>query len=474
MLLLLIYCLLIIGSFNLTKSINQVKESHTYHGGHVPDLEKASADSLLNLQKKVAVLEDEIKLKKQVELEKAEVEHSLRERIKELNCLYGIEQLIEKHGSSFDNFFKEAVTLLAVSWQYPEITNCRIIFEEAEYTTPHFTASEWKQAEDIRVDDSKLGAVEIYYTSQMPDIFEGPFLREERLLINAVADSVGRAVERSRLEHSIGERIKELTCLYHISQLVEIHSSSLEDIIQGTVDILPASWQYPEITHGRITYEGREFGTDGFRESRWKQTAEIKSGPEIIGSVEVYYLEEMPEIDEGPFLKEERLLINAIAERISRVSERIRFQQQLEIEHTSLENMNTALKEVLSQIENEREEVGKRVQTNVNQVIMPILYTLETQAPPNQVSYIRLLQKNLEEITSPFTSSLSNRFMGLTPVEIQICNFIKNGFSTKEIAVFRRASPATISRHREHIRKKLELNNKKVNLTTFLQTFMPN
>ena len=129
--------------------------------------------------------------------------------------------------------------------------------------------------------------------------------------------------------HALGERVKELNCLYGMSNLVEKKDISLEEILQGTIDLIPPSWQYPEITSARIILEGKEFGTENFRETTWKQTSDIRAHGERIGTVEVCYLEEKPESDDGPFLKEERNLINAIAHRLRRIIERKRAEEGL-------------------------------------------------------------------------------------------------------------------------------------------------
>ena len=113
-----------------------------------------------------------------------------------------------------------------------------------------------------------------------------------------------RAVEE--LAYDLGERVKELNCLHGISDLVEIPGISLEEILQGTVDLIPPAWQYPEVTCARITLEGQEFSTENFCHSPWQQTAGILARGEQIGTVQVGYLQERPASDEGPFLKEER------------------------------------------------------------------------------------------------------------------------------------------------------------------------
>jgi len=132
-----------------------------------------------------------------------------------------------------------------------------------------------------------------------------------------------------RRSHDLGERVRELGCLYGISDLVQTPGISLGEILQGAVDFIPPAWQYPEVTCARIILEGQEFRTENFRETAWRQTSDIVVNGQRIGTVEVCYLEEKPESDEGPFLREERQLIDAIAERLARVIERKRAEEAL-------------------------------------------------------------------------------------------------------------------------------------------------
>jgi signal transduction histidine kinase len=124
-----------------------------------------------------------------------------------------------------------------------------------------------------------------------------------------------------RLAHDLIERIKELNCLYGISRLVEKENTSLDDILQGVVDLIPPAWQYPEVTCARIGLKDRIFKTANFREARWKQADAIVVNGKHAGTLEVYYLEERPFSYEGPFLKEERDLIHGIAERLGHIIE---------------------------------------------------------------------------------------------------------------------------------------------------------
>jgi PAS domain S-box-containing protein len=126
--------------------------------------------------------------------------------------------------------------------------------------------------------------------------------------------------ERKRVEEelkeanwALGERVKELRCLYGINEVTERPGITIEGIMEGVLNLIPPAWQHPEVTYARITLNGETFRCEGFRETEWSQSAAIEVDGETVGSVEVFYLREMPRFEEGPFLKEERDLIDAIA-----------------------------------------------------------------------------------------------------------------------------------------------------------------
>ncbi len=131
-----------------------------------------------------------------------------------------------------------------------------------------------------------------------------------------------------------------------------------------------------------------------------------------------------------------------------------------------------ALRIVLSRIEQEKRETYQDVQTNVEKIIKPILQSLAVQLPASQRNYISMIQTNLEEITSPFINQFSRAYQALTPTEIAVCNMVRTGMRTKEIAELRGISESTVNRHREKIRRKLNITNQDINLATFLQSTM--
>ncbi len=117
---------------------------------------------------------------------------------------------------------------------------------------------------------------------------------------------------------ALKERAKELNCLYEVEELFSKPDASLESIMEGIVHALPAGWQFPDVCYARITYAGFVFQTPNLRETKWVLETELVVQDEVVGKISVYYNEERPIADEGPFLKEERRLINTIADRLER------------------------------------------------------------------------------------------------------------------------------------------------------------
>ncbi len=283
----------------------------------------------------------------------------------------------------------------------------------------------------------------------------------------------------SRVELALRERIKELNCLYGITQFAEDGPESMEIFLKRVVNILPPSWQYPEITCARIVFDGKTYRSPKFKATKWRQNARILVFGEPAGEVEIFYTKQCPPLYEGPFLKEERTLLDAVAERIGTVGMRISSEKQLletnkqlMVERQALQETNTALRTVLARIEEEKQTIYKDIRANVEKVVMPIIFTLLVEIPRPQRKYVELLRDNLIDIASPFIGQITDRCAGLTPTEIGICNMIREGMRSKEIAQLRTVAPATISRHRERIRKKLGIANTDANLTSYLRSIM--
>jgi PAS domain S-box-containing protein len=122
--------------------------------------------------------------------------------------------------------------------------------------------------------------------------------------------------ERNRLIRDLGERVKELTFLHNVARVFMDYSRPEDEVMQDIVKTMPSAWQYPEVTRVRIDFEEQQFATEGFRETPWMQSQLFESPDGRHGVIQVAYLEERPQEDEGPFLNEERNLLVSLAEKL--------------------------------------------------------------------------------------------------------------------------------------------------------------
>ncbi|HSW40697.1 MAG TPA: PAS domain S-box protein, partial [Acidobacteriota bacterium] len=143
------------------------------------------------------------------------------------------------------------------------------------------------------------------------------------IAVKKEASSSGKD-EQDSLRHQqrsneLAERVKELNCLYGISNLFETEGASLPWIMQRAVNLIPAAWQYPGHACARITLGRRQFKTDPFEETQRRQSEQIVINGEPIGRVEVFYRGSFPGSEAGLFLEEESKLLKSIAQRLSKV-----------------------------------------------------------------------------------------------------------------------------------------------------------
>jgi DNA-binding CsgD family transcriptional regulator len=284
---------------------------------------------------------------------------------------------------------------------------------------------------------------------------------------------------RARI-HDLNERVKELDCLYGISKIVERRETPIEDILQGVVRQIPASWQYPEITCARIVLDYQEYRSAQFRETRWCQAADIFVNGEKRGIVEVYYREQRPDSDEGPFLKEERNLLNVIAERLGNIvaqknaEQKInQIQQELVVKAQRLEESNTALKVLLEHQDTERQKTETDILQKLKVLVLPFLEKMKTATTDDsQIVYINIIERNIQDITRHFRPGAKEYITVLSPVEQQVANLICDNRSTKDVARVLNMSENTVFFYRKSIRKKLDLQGEHINLKTHLQSLL--
>lgn len=144
-------------------------------------------------------------------------------------------------------------------------------------------------------------------------------------------------------------------------------------------------------------------------------------------------------------------------------------EMELKTKAIKLEEVNAALKVLLKQRDEDKIELDEKVLLNINQLIKHYLGKLKKgKFSVSQKAYIDIIESNLNEVISPLTHSLSSKFLRLTPTELQVANLVKQGKTTKEIAEIMNLAPGTIDFHRDNIRGKIGIKNKKTNLRTYL------
>ncbi len=198
---------------------------------------------------------------------------------------------------------------------------------------------------------------------------------------------------RQRLLHKLGERVKELTALHGVVRLLQDSRVPLDEVLQQVVLLLPPAWQYPDIAVARIRIDGTIAMTPRFCETLWMQRAALTTSVGRHGYLEVGYLEERPTEHEGPFLVEERNLINSLADSLSSYLTRREAEEGLRETHAQLQALSRQLMYLQEQ---ERQQLAHDLHDEVGQALTALKMNLQTM--------------QLVANTSPVQNSLTESF----------------------------------------------------------------
>ncbi|MBN2626463.1 MAG: hypothetical protein JXA95_07340 [Spirochaetales bacterium] len=243
------------------------------------------------------------------------------ERVKELNSINLTNSILSRNGTLPESL-QEICSLLPEAWQYPAHTAARIVFDGNVFQSSGFEETRWMMKQVLVTPDGKEGSIEVAYFKEFPPADEGPFLKEERSLLNILSSIISGTYSNRSLQDLLVHntlRLKELRCINRVSETLK-NRGPFDMALQNICEILPEAWKYPESTVVRIRFDGRVFLSRGFKEGSWVQMQRFETPGNRTGSIEVFLLGEYPMEDEGPFLNEERDLLVHIAEMISGVA----------------------------------------------------------------------------------------------------------------------------------------------------------
>ena len=154
---------------------------------------------------------------------------------------------------------------------------------------------------------------------------------------------------------------------------------------------------------------------------------------------------------------------------VSDITEKKQAEEDLKTKSRNLEETNTALKVLLTHRENDQEEIEQKLLSNIKELVIPYVERLATTSlDAQQEAYLDIIRAHLNEVLSPFLVTMKARYSKFTPREIEVADLIRNGKTSREIAVLLHVTPSAVHLHRHHIRNKLGLKHRKVNLQSFL------
>jgi len=128
---------------------------------------------------------------------------NLKERIKELGAIYRLGNLLDDPNITLEGIMQEVAGFLPLSWQYPECSCARVVYQNLEYTSADYKESDWKMSKPIVVNNAIVGRIEVNYTEQKPYEYEGPFLEEEYLLLEVISERIGKIIQRFETEKEL-------------------------------------------------------------------------------------------------------------------------------------------------------------------------------------------------------------------------------------------------------------------------------
>jgi PAS domain S-box-containing protein len=525
--------------------------------------------------------------------------HQPAEPTKQLDCLYGITELLAKPGISPPEILQGIVELLPPAFQYPEITASRLTLDNETYTAGNFRKTAWKHAENIMVQGERVGSLGVCYLEERPKQDKGPFLSYEMGMLKAISIVLGRVIEHIKTQEALkkseetarallnaphnwaalidpegtivainqtaaqalgkseaqligtcvydyfepsisefrraraaevaasGEPLRftehryekifdvsvcpvieeqdaveriavvahEITNLLRAEEALHHAEAQKQAILDASVDRIRLTdpdmriiWANKTITRelniapeelvGRYCFEalvGRNSPCSGcpskkaLKSGHMERALVHRSVSKSTESESYWDNYAVPIKNEsGDIVHLVQITRNVTRQKLAEKAVKER-ENELKLKASSLADLNTALRVLLEQKDNDRADIEEKVMLNMRELVLPFIEKLKrTSLTRRQAAYVQVLESNLNDVISPFSRTLSAKFLSLTPTEIQIAGMIREGKMSQEIADVLNLSSRTVESHRGSIRKKLGLKNKKANLRSHL------
>ncbi|SCX44281.1 sensor histidine kinase [Nitrosospira sp. Nsp1] len=279
--------------------------------------------------------------------EHANAGQALRERLKEITCLYEIRRGMGPE-LSVDNVCQQIFEHLIPAMQFPEIATAVIELDGRRFASDnHGPGRKHELHSKINANNELCGQLRVFYPEDTRFL-----VPEEQRLIDAVATDLERWFERKQIDEALSERLKEITCLYEIRRGMGLELS-MDNVCQQIFEHLIPAMQFPEIATAMIELDGRRFTSDNHGQGRKHALhSEINANNELCGQLRVFYPEDKPFL-----VPEEQRLINAVATDLERWLERKRLEQTL-----------------VSIAEEHQRSIGQELHDNLGQQIAAIGY----------------------------------------------------------------------------------------------------
>ncbi|MBD3406569.1 MAG: PAS domain S-box protein [Candidatus Lokiarchaeota archaeon] len=271
---------------------------------------------------------------------------NLRQTIREQVCLYSSSKLLTDPNRIIEDVLYQLAHLIPTAYQYPDDTVVKITCEGITEQTENFMRTEWCQYADVCIIDKKVGTIQVCLLKDYPDEFEGPFRKQERILLDSLADALGGYLGRKRDKEELERTTREIICLRTVTQALSNTDSSFEDTFFQVVNLVQGALQYPHLANVRITFEGFTVDIQLVEDEEHILSKELKVFGERCGFIEVTYPKtiEIPDGELDPFLNQEEDLLDAVALELNLYIERRKNEEMKEQQRKELEIYSSLLR----------------------------------------------------------------------------------------------------------------------------------